>query len=106
MRYEQQSCVGDVEHGRQSSAEGSQRRATDVRDCSGLLASEQSSTPPQLLTLQWVRRLYVPLGERTLFRLIATGKFPKADVRIGGKLRLWRRETIEQWIVTQAESKR
>jgi predicted DNA-binding transcriptional regulator AlpA len=53
-----------------------------------------------------IRRLYLPIGERTLFRMMAIGTFPKADVRIGGKLRLWRRATIEQWIATQVDAER
>lgn len=82
MRYRQQLLIGDAED-----------------------AGEAAGTP-HLLTLELIRRLYLPIGERTLFRLISSGKFPRAEVRIGGKLRLWRRETIEQWIVTQAESER
>jgi predicted DNA-binding transcriptional regulator AlpA len=57
-----------------------------------------SPEPPVLLTLAMVRRHYLPLGQRTLFRMIATGTFPRADVRLGGKTRLWRRETVERWI--------
>jgi len=49
-----------------------------------------------------IRASYVPLAQRTLFRMIATGVFPPADIRIGGKVRFWRRETVEQWIETQA----
>ena len=59
---------------------------------------EAAREVPALLTLAMVRKFYVPLGERTLFRLISAGRFPAADVRVGGKLRLWRRETVEQWI--------
>ena len=56
------------------------------------------SNPPALLTLALVRRYYFPIGERTLFRLISSGRFPMADIRMGGKLRLWKRETVEAWI--------
>lgn len=55
-----------------------------------------------LLTLAQIRKHYVPLGARTLFRLISAGKFPKADIAVGGKLRLWKRETVEEWINTRA----
>ena len=60
--------------------------------------------PPALLTLALIRRHYFPVGERTVFRLISSGKFPRADVRMGGKLRLWRRETIENWVAAAAEN--
>jgi len=56
------------------------------------------NSPPALLTLALVRRHYFPIGERTLFRLISAGRFPMADIRMGGKLRLWKRETVEAWI--------
>jgi predicted DNA-binding transcriptional regulator AlpA len=59
--------------------------------------------PPALLTLALVRRHYFPVGERTVFRLISSGRFPRADIRMGGKLRLWKRETIENWVTTTAE---
>ncbi len=58
--------------------------------------------PPALLTLAMIRKFYLPIGERTVFRLISSGKFPKADIGIGGKLRLWKRETIETWIAAKA----
>jgi predicted DNA-binding transcriptional regulator AlpA len=61
-----------------------------------------SEVAPALLTLFLIRRLFVPLGERTLFRMISKGTFPPADIRIGGKVRFWRRETVEAWISTNA----
>jgi len=60
------------------------------------------SSPPALLTLALIRRYYFPIGERTLFRFISTGRFPMADIRMGGKLRLWKRETVEAWIQTNS----
>jgi len=54
--------------------------------------------PPELLTLAIIRKHYLPLGSRTLFRMIATGTFPKADISIGGKTRLWKRVTVVSWI--------
>ena len=67
--------------------------------------AEQPSTneaPPALLTLALIRRYYLPLGERTIFRMISAGTFPRADISKGGKLRLWKRETVEQWIEDQS----
>jgi predicted DNA-binding transcriptional regulator AlpA len=52
-----------------------------------------------------IRRYYVPIASRTLFRLMSSGQFPKADIGIGGKLRLWKRETIERWIATQSPAR-
>lgn len=63
---------------------------------------EVLAEPPALLTLLMIRKFYLPIGERTVFRLISAGKFPKADIGIGGKLRLWKRETIEAWIAMNA----
>ncbi len=63
------------------------------------MSDTRSGEPsPALLTLAMVRRLYLPVGTRTLFRMISAGTFPKADIGIGGKLRLWKRETVEAWI--------
>jgi hypothetical protein len=60
----------------------------------------QAEIQPALLTLAMIRRYYLPIASRTLFRLISSGRFPKADIGIGGKLRLWKRETVEAWIAT------
>ena len=60
--------------------------------------------PPALLTLGLIRKYYVPLGERTLHRWISAGRFPRADIVIGGKVRMWRRETVETWIGAQERS--
>jgi predicted DNA-binding transcriptional regulator AlpA len=62
------------------------------------------SQPPALLTLAMVRRYYVPAGERTLHRWISSGQFPRPDISIGGKVRYWRRDTIEAWIEAQAKA--
>jgi predicted DNA-binding transcriptional regulator AlpA len=59
--------------------------------------------PPALLTLALIRKHYVPAGQRTIFRWISAGKFPKPDISLGGKIRYWRRETVEAWIEAQAE---
>lgn len=60
--------------------------------------TSSSSSPPELLTLSMIRMHYIPLGLRTLFRMIAIGSFPKADIAIGGKTRFWKRSTVESWI--------
>ena len=60
---------------------------------------------PAMLTLALIRRHYLPVGTRTLFRMISAGTFPKADLALGGKMRLWRRETVEEWIAETSTSK-
>ena len=60
-------------------------------------------TLPALLTKALIRRHYVPAGERTLDRWVSSGTFPRPDIAIGGKVRYWKRETVEAWIETQAE---
>jgi predicted DNA-binding transcriptional regulator AlpA len=62
----------------------------------------EQRTIPALLTLAMIRKHYLPVGERTVFRMISSGKFPKADIGIGTKIRLWKRETIEAWIMASA----
>ena len=57
---------------------------------------------PATLTLEQIRRFFVPLGRRTIHRLISSGDFPRADIAIGGKVRLWRRATIEEWLETHS----
>lgn len=53
---------------------------------------------PALLTKALIRCYYVPAGERTLDRWISSGTFPRPDIAIGGKVRYWRRSTVEAWI--------
>jgi excisionase family DNA binding protein len=55
-----------------------------------------------LLTLAMIRAEYLPVAARTIFRMISSGQFPKADIGIGGKMRLWKRETVEAWIAASA----
>jgi predicted DNA-binding transcriptional regulator AlpA len=59
---------------------------------------EKPATLPALLKLALIREHYLPLSARTVFRMICSGEFPPADVKTGRKIRLWRRETVEQWI--------
>jgi len=63
-----------------------------------LIQNRGSDSPPQLLILAMIRQHYVPIAARTIFRMISSGRFPKADIGIGGKIRLWKRETVEAWI--------
>lgn len=67
-----------------------------------LMQSHAVDNPPQLLTLAMIRQHYVPIAARTIFRMISSGRFPKADIGIGGKIRLWKRETVEAWIAANA----
>ena len=60
--------------------------------------------PPALLTLAMIRKHFVPAGERTLHRWISSGQFPRPDIAMGGKVRYWRRETIEAWIERQTQT--
>ena len=52
---------------------------------------------PAMLTLALIRQHIIPMSERTFHRWIETGAFPKPDIQIGEKTRLWRRETIIEW---------
>lgn len=61
---------------------------------------------PALLTKALIRKHYVPAGERTLDRWVSSGTFPRPDIAIGGKVRYWRRETVEAWILAQSEGGR
>ena len=69
-----------------------------ANDSQTVPAEKDADVIPALLTQAIIRARFLPVGERTFFRLISSGKFPRADVAIGGKLRLWRRETVEAWI--------
>jgi predicted DNA-binding transcriptional regulator AlpA len=65
--------------------------------------SPVDSGPPALLTMALIRRHFVPAGSRTLHRWISSGAFPRPDIAIGGKVRYWKRETVEAWINAQAQ---
>ncbi|MGN6370971.1 MAG: helix-turn-helix transcriptional regulator [Phycisphaerae bacterium] len=41
------------------------------------------------------------IGERTLWRWISMGVFPKADVSRGMRYRRWKQETVEEWMESQ-----
>jgi len=38
------------------------------------------------------------VGERTLHRLISSNQFPRADIKLGGKILRWKPETVREWI--------
>jgi predicted DNA-binding transcriptional regulator AlpA len=60
-----------------------------------------STVSAQLISLAHVVEM-VGMSERTLYRMISRGQFPRADYRRGGtagrRLTLWRRDTVNQWI--------
>jgi hypothetical protein len=57
---------------------------------------------PALLTKTLIREHYIPAGGRTLDRWISSGHFPRPDIAFGGKVRYWKRETVEAWIEARA----
>jgi predicted DNA-binding transcriptional regulator AlpA len=61
-----------------------------------------NDAPPALLTESLIRRHFVPCGGRTLARWISAGRFPRADIAIGNKIRYWRVETVLAWIADRA----
>ena len=64
---------------------------------------QQTDPLPQLLTKQLIRKHYLPAGQRTLDRWISAGQFPRPDISMGGKVRYWRRETVEGWIAAKVQ---
>jgi predicted DNA-binding transcriptional regulator AlpA len=66
--------------------------------------AETPATIPALLTKALIRKHYVPAGERTLDRWISSGTFPRPDIAFGGKVRYWKRQTIEAWIDSQSRA--
>lgn len=53
---------------------------------------------PALLDAATIRKQIIRIGQRTFWRWVASGTFPRPDISIGGKVRLWKRETVETWI--------
>jgi hypothetical protein len=66
--------------------------------------THSSTIIPALLDMRLIRQHYFPLATRTLSRWISAGLFPKADIAEGRKVRLWKRETIENYIDQKALS--
>jgi predicted DNA-binding transcriptional regulator AlpA len=56
---------------------------------------------PAALTGSLIRKHFVPVGKRTFDRWISGGTFPRADIRMGGKIRMWKRETVLAWLEAQ-----
>ena len=59
-------------------------------------ATDAAIDPPMFLDRAALSH-HLRLGLSTIDRLIATGKLPAPDVRIGSRIRLWARATIERW---------
>lgn len=59
-----------------------------------------STTIPALVNESIIRRHYIPICKRTFSRWISSGRFPRAEIIDGAKLRLWRRETVESWVAS------
>lgn len=55
---------------------------------------------PLLWSLQDVARA-LSVSRRTLERLVAAGRFPKADVQIG-KMPRWKPQTVRNWVDRRA----
>lgn len=66
------------------------------------LGAIQNLGPPELLTQKLVREFFLPVGERTFFRMVSAGDFPPPDIAIGGKQRYWKRQTVQGWIEARA----
>jgi predicted DNA-binding transcriptional regulator AlpA len=60
--------------------------------------AREAATIPALLSMKLICDHFIPVDERTIYRWLSAGEFPKADICKGGKIRLWKRETIETWI--------
>lgn len=56
---------------------------------------------PLYLSLKDFRRKVFPIAERTVWRLISTGEFPKPAARIGKKTAVWKREDLLAWVQKQ-----
>ena len=56
---------------------------------------------PVYLTLKQFRDRVFPIGERTVWKLIAAGKFPRPSARIGTKTAVWKTEELLAWIEAQ-----
>jgi predicted DNA-binding transcriptional regulator AlpA len=67
------------------------------------LNERNSNAPPPLLVDVRTAARLIAVGERTLWRWVATGVFPPPDIAVGTKFRRWRRSTVEDWIVRQSE---
>jgi predicted DNA-binding transcriptional regulator AlpA len=53
---------------------------------------------PAMLTREMICTHIAPIKERTFFKMLSQGRFPPADISCGGKVRLWKKTTIEAWM--------
>lgn len=59
---------------------------------------------PRLLKPAAVARL-LDIGQRTLWRWVSIGTFPRPDFRQGGKVVRWKASTVAGWINTNASGR-
>jgi len=59
-------------------------------------ATAEPAAPKMLLRVDPIAES-LSISRRTLERLIAAGRFPKPDVRVG-RMGLWRPETVRAWL--------
>ncbi len=69
-------------------------------------AAQHQPAIPALLTKALILTHFLPVGARTLDRMIADGRFPRPDIRLSGKQLFWRVETVRAWIAAQAQGGR
>jgi len=69
-----------------------------------IISPAERAALPVLLTKRLIRRHYVPVADRTLSRWISSGRFPRADIAVGGKIRLWKKASVENWIAEQEKN--
>jgi predicted DNA-binding transcriptional regulator AlpA len=60
-----------------------------------------SNEIPETVTLKIISQRLVPVTPRTLERWQSCGRFPKPDIAIGQRVRLWRSATVLGWIAAQ-----
>jgi predicted DNA-binding transcriptional regulator AlpA len=77
---------------------------TGKRDYSTPAAANATTTLPAVLSANLILRYVVPVGRRTFSRWLSDGTFPRADISIGGKVRLWKLETVQAWIAERSEA--
>lgn len=61
---------------------------------------------PYRITLREFRRQLWPESERSLWRRLSAGDFPKPIARIGGKTWLWDTEVLVDWVHGQEKPRR
>ena len=78
--------------------------ATGGTNYSTSAAAIATTTLPAVLTSALILRYVLPVGKRTFNRWLSDGTFPRADISIGGKVRLWKLETVQGWIAERSEA--